>query len=123
MTTFRTAVIGVGVQGERHAQKFAALEESTLVGIVDADTERATRVAEDLGAEVVSDYRDLIGEVDAVAIATPTTTHFEITSAMLENDIDVLLEKPFTTTMEEAVQLVELAEGRSRTLQVGHQER
>ncbi len=123
MTTLKTAVIGVGVQGERHAQKLAALDGSTLIAIVDADTERAGGVAADLGAEVVSDYRDLIGEVDAVAIATPTTSHFELTSAMLENDIDVLLEKPFTTTMDEAVKLVELAEGRSRVLQVGHQER
>lgn len=123
MTTFRTAVVGVGIQGERHAQKFAALEGASLVGIADADTERAKLVAGDLGSEVVADYRDLIGEVDAVAIATPTTTHFEIASAMLENDIDVLLEKPFTTTMDEAVRLVDLAESRSRVLQVGHQER
>ena len=94
MTTFRTAVIGVGLQGERHAQKLAALDES-----------------------------DLIGEVDAVVIATPTTSHFEIAAAMLENDIDVLLEKPFTTTMDEAVELVDIAERRSRVLQVGHQER
>ena len=123
MTTFRTAVVGVGIQGERHAQKFAALEGASLVGIVDADTERAKLVAADLGSEVVADYRDLIGEVDAVAVATPTTTHFEIASALLENDVDVLLEKPFTTTMDEAVRLVDLAEGRSRVLQVGHQER
>ncbi len=123
MKTFRTAVIGVGVQGERHAQKLAALDESDLVGVVDADTERAKAVAADLGTEAVADYRDLIGKVDAVVIATPTITHFEITAAMLENDIDVLLEKPFTTTMEEAIKLVEMAESRSRVLQVGHLER
>ncbi len=123
MTALRVAVIGVGVQGVRHAQKIAALDESTLVGVVDADQACAKAVAADLGTEAVADFRDLIGHVDAVVIATPTLTHFEITAAMLENDIDVLLEKPFTTTMDEAVALVEMAEARSRVLQVGHLER
>ncbi|KIC50420.1 Gfo/Idh/MocA family oxidoreductase [Tateyamaria sp. ANG-S1] len=123
MTLCRTAVIGLGEQGKRHAQKFAALDECRLVAVVDPVSERAAEVALGHGIDAVADYRDLNGEVDAVAIATPTASHFEIAHTLLENDIDVLIEKPFTAMMDEASQLVALAEGRSRILQVGHQER
>ncbi len=122
MTT-KTAVIGVGVQGERHAQKFAALPDSNLVGVVDASTERALSVADALGTEAVADYRELIGRVGAVCISSPTSTHYEVTKAMLENDIHVLLEKPIATTMDEARELVELGEQRGLVFQIGHLER
>lgn len=123
MEQVRTAVIGVGIQGERHAQKFKALETAALVGVVDANADRARAVAGELDTEAVADYRDLIGAVDAVAIATPTTSHFEIAGACLEQGVHVLLEKPLAKTMEEAVQLVDLAERGSCILQIGHQER
>ena len=106
MTIIRTAVVGTGVQGERHAQKFAALSASELVAIVDSNVERATVVAKDLGAQPFTDYRDLIGMVDAVALATPTSTHFEIASTLLENGIHLLIEKPIATTVEEGEGLV-----------------
>jgi len=119
----RTAVIGVGHQGKWHAEKFAALEASELVAVVDKDTDRCTVLAAALDAKPVSDFKDLIGEVDAVSIASPTRSHFDIASALLENDIHVLVEKPITTTLEEAQALVDLAEGRGLVLQVGHLER
>lgn len=123
MTIIRTAVVGTGVQGERHAQKFAALSASELVAIVDSNVERATEVAKDLGAQPFTDYRDLIGMVDAVALATPTSTHFEIASTLLENGIHLLIEKPIATTVEEGEGLVRLADKHGLVLQVGHQER
>ncbi len=123
MTKLRTAVIGVGHQGKWHAEKFAALEDSDLVAVVDKDTDRCKILAAELDATPVSDFKDLIGEVDAVSIASPTRSHFDIASALLENDIHVLVEKPITTTLEEAEALVELAEGRGLVLQVGHLER
>ncbi len=119
----RTAVVGVGHQGKWHAEKFAALEASDLVAVVDNDTDRCKVLAAELDARPLSDFRDLIGEVDAVSIASPTRSHFDIASALLENDIHVLVEKPITTTLEEALALVELAEGRGLVLQVGHLER
>ena len=121
--SLQTAVIGVGVQGERHAEKFAALPASTLLGVADADTGRARAVAERFGVEAVADYRDLLEAVDAVAIATPTSTHHEVTRRCLDSGIHVLLEKPLATTMEEARDLVELAESRKLVFQVGHLER
>ena len=121
--TINTAVIGVGVQGQRHAEKLAALADSNLVGVVDADKERAGNVAQALGVEQIDNYRDLIGRVGAVIISSPTSTHYDVTKAMLENDIHVLLEKPIATTMDEARELVELGEDRGLVFQVGHLER
>ena len=123
MTIIRTAVVGTGIQGERHAQKFAALDASELIGIVDNNADRAAQVAGDLGTEAFTDYRDLIGKVDAVALATPTSTHFEIASTLLENGVHLLIEKPIATTVEQGEGLVSLADKHGLVLQVGHQER
>lgn len=123
MNPIRTAVIGIGHQGRWHADKFAALDESTLVAVSDTDAERCKEVAAELGIDAVSDFRDLIGKVDAVSVATPTPSHFEIVGALLDAGIHVLVEKPLTSTVEEAQQLVGIAEARDVVLQVGHLER
>jgi predicted dehydrogenase len=119
----RTAVVGVGHQGKWHAEKFAALENSDLVAVVDRDADRCRQLAAELDVRAAADFTDLIGEVDAVSIASPTRSHFDIARVLLENGIHVLVEKPITTTLEEAGALVELAEGRGLVLQVGHLER
>ncbi len=124
MTAVRTAVIGVGSMGRWHAQKFAALPESDLVAVVDNDLKRAEAVADEVGAAMaLDDVHDLVGKVDAVALATPTSTHFEIARLLLENGIHMLIEKPIATTIDEAKVLVELAESGKLVLQVGHLER
>ncbi len=123
MTPVKTAVIGVGCQGRRHAEKLAALPSSQLVAVVDIDNENARSVASSLGVKSMQDFRELIGEVTAVAIATPTTTHFDIAHALMEEGIHVLLEKPMASTMEEARELVEIAEARDVVFQIGHVER
>jgi len=123
MKPIRCAAIGVGVQGERHAQKFAALPEAELVAVVDADRDRAASVAQSLGTQAVADFRELIGKIDAAALSTPTSTHFEIASELLRNGVHLLLEKPITTTVGEARELVRLADENSLVLQVGHLER
>lgn len=123
MTPVKTAVIGVGFQGKRHAEKLAALPASQLVAVADIDTERGRSVASGLGVEHAQDFHDLMGEVTAVAVATPTSTHFDIVRTLLDGGIHVLLEKPIATTMEEARKLVDLAEARAVVLQIGHLER
>ena len=123
MKKIRTAAIGVGVQGQRHAQKLAALPASELVAVVDADTDRARAVAAELNTSAVDDYRDLIGNIDAVALSTPTSTHYEIGRELLAAGIHILLEKPIATTVAESRELVRLAEEHSLVLQVGHLER
>lgn len=123
MQQLRTAVIGAGYLGRFHAQKYAALPAATLVGIVDVSAETRARVAAELGTQASADYRELLGKVDAVSIATPTPQHFEIASAFLEAGAHVLVEKPITATVGEARRLIEIAARKERVLQVGHLER
>jgi len=123
MHTVRTAVIGVGYLGRFHAQKYAALPACELVAVVDANATNRDAVAAETRCRAVADYRDILGEVDAVSIATPTPLHYPIARECLERGIHVLVEKPITTTLEEARSLVETAARAGRVLQVGHLER
>ena len=123
MDTVRTAVIGVGYLGRFHAQKYAALAGSRLVAVVDADPSARESVAAETGCRPVADYRDILGEVDAVSIATPTPAHHRIARECLERGVHVLVEKPVTETIEEARDLVAVAARAGRVLQVGHLER
>jgi predicted dehydrogenase len=119
----RTAVIGVGYLGRFHAQKYAQLSGSKLVGVVDANADACAKVAAESGARAFGDYRDLFGKVDAVSLAVPTPLHHAIGCDLLRNGIDVLIEKPIATTVSEARELVDLAQKHGRVLQVGHLER
>jgi len=123
MQPVRTAVIGVGYLGRFHAQKYAALPESQLVAVVDSREDARDKVAAELGCRAVADYRDILGEVDAVSIATTTPAHFPIAQECLERGLHVLVEKPITETPEQARTLIETAGRRGRILQVGHLER
>jgi predicted dehydrogenase len=123
MRKVRTAVIGVGYLGRFHAQKYAVLAEAELVAVVDADAETRARVAAETGCRGVADYRELLGQVDAVSIATPTPLHYPIARDCLEHGLHVLVEKPVTTTTDEARALIDTAARAGRVLQVGHLER
>jgi predicted dehydrogenase len=123
MRKIRAAVIGVGYLGRFHAQKYAALGDCELIGVVDADPEVARRVAAEVGTRALTDFHELLGAVDAVSVATPTQSHAEITAALLGAGAHVLVEKPITETAAQAQQLIELARREARVLQVGHLER
>lgn len=119
----RIAVIGVGYLGKFHARKYHLMDGVELVGVVDIDMDRAKKVAAGLDTRAYADYRELIGKVDAVSIVVPTSEHFEISRAFLENDVDLMVEKPFTTTLDEADELIRIADARGLLVQVGHLER
>lgn len=119
----KTATIGVGHFGRYHAQKYAAVEASELVAVCDANPARAEQVAAELGTRAVSDYRALLGEVDAVSVVVPTRAHHEIAKAFLDQGVHVLVEKPIAGTLDEADDLIETARRRNVVLQVGHLER
>jgi len=119
----RTAVIGVGYLGQFHAEKYAQLENAELVAVVDLDRERAAQVAEKVGARSCSDFREILGQVDAVSIVVPTQAHYEVAKAFLEKGVHVLLEKPITTTLAEADELIRIAAATKAVFQVGHLER
>jgi len=123
MERIRAAVIGVGYLGRFHAQKYAVLDGATLVGVADVSAENRERVAKELGVPAFADYRELLGRVDAVSIATPTALHYDIAVAFLGAGAHVLVEKPITDTVEDARRLIGIAAQYKRLLQVGHLER
>jgi len=123
MQPVRTAVIGAGYLGRFHAQKFALLPESQLVAVVDVVEEAREQVAAETGCRAIADYRDILDEVDAVSIATPTPLHHEIAKHCLARGVHVLVEKPMTQTPGQARELIEVAARHDRILQVGHLER
>lgn len=119
----RAAVVGVGYLGRFHAQKYAAIDTVDLVGVADINREQADAVAKEVGTDSYYEYSALFGKVDAVSIAAQTPYHHEIARAFLENKADVLIEKPITVTIEEADDLINIAEKNGRIIQVGHLER
>lgn len=123
MKKIRTAVIGVGYLGRFHAEKYAQIEKVELVALVDTDLQRAAELADRLGTRCFADYRDILNDVDAVSVVVPTQYHFEVARAFLERGVHVLIEKPITTTLEEADELIRLARENDAVFQVGHLER
>lgn len=119
----RTAVIGVGYLGKFHAEKYASLENSDLVAVVDIDRKRADEVAAKVGTKGFADYRDIIDKVDAVSVVVPTMFHFDVAREFLSHGVHVLLEKPITSTIAEADELIRIASEQNAVLQVGHLER
>ena len=116
-------VVGVGALGRHHARVWASVEGARLVGVHDTDTARAEAVASEYGCPAHGDLDTLLGEARAVSVAVPTVDHHAIGRRALESGCDVLLEKPMTTTLAEADDLVALAEEKKAVLQVGHIER
>ncbi len=123
MEPIRVGVIGVGYLGKFHAEKYARMKDVKLVGVADVVSERAESVAKRLETESFADYRDLMGKVDAVSVVVPTPLHFAISRDFLENNVDILVEKPIAETLEEADALIEMADSRGSIIQVGHLER
>ncbi len=116
-------MIGVGYLGKFHAQKYSELKNSKLVAVVDKQFESAQEVANSVGCDAYADYHELLGKVDAVSIVVPTDLHYEVASKFLQHNAHVLVEKPITTSIEQADQLISLAKANNRILQVGHLER
>ena len=123
MKKIRVGVIGVGYLGKYHAEKYCRMNNVQLVGVVDTDRSRAEDVAAAFGVRALTDCRDLFGSVDAVSIVVPTEAHYSVGAEFLKRDVDVLIEKPITTNLEQADELIQIAESRGRILQVGHLER
>lgn len=119
----RVGVIGTGHLGSLHSKMLAQLPTATFVGVFDADMAKAAAVAETHSVKAFAKRGDLLEAVDAVTIASVTSTHFEVAKACLHAGKHVLVEKPITSTTDEARELVDLASAKKLTLQVGHIER
>jgi len=119
----RTAVVGAGYLGKHHARIHGSLAGARLVAVVDSDAARAGTVAREHGGAPMTDYRELAGMVDAVSLAVPTIAHASIGCDLLKMGIDLLVEKPIASTVQEADALIAAAAAGNRILQVGHTER
>ena len=117
----KIGVVGVGHLGKQHARLYAELGH--LAGVVDILEGRAQEIAAQYNTTPYTDYRQLFGKVDAVTIAVPTVNHAGIGIPFLERGIDVLIEKPIASTLEQAKALIDAASRNQRVLQVGHVER
>ena len=123
MTLPRIAVVGAGQFGQNHCRVVHEAIRAQLDYVVDIDPARAASMAEQFGARPLTDYRALVGKIDAAIVATPTTAHEEVACALLDAGIDVLVEKPIAPDLDAASRMIAAAERRSRILQVGHLER
>ena len=123
MKTIKVGVVGVGYLGQFHAEKYAKSKSVELVGVVDIDQPRAKEIAKRYQTHPFFHHSDLFDHVQAVSIAVPTPLHHSIARDFFLHGIDVLIEKPICSTLEEADELIELSESKGLILQVGHLER
>ncbi len=119
----KVGVIGVGYLGKYHAQKYKNIEDVELVGVADVDLPTAEKVARENDCKAFNDYRELLKEVDAVSVVVPTSYHHDVALECIAAGVDMLMEKPITTTVEEADNIIAKAEEKNLILQVGHLER
>lgn len=123
MPKVNVGVVGVGYLGSRHARVYSQLKNVNFVCVCDIDKKCAKKVAKKRRVWYFPDYRTLFDKVDAVSIAVPTNLHYRIAKDFLNNDIHVLIEKPIANTVDEAQELIDIADSKNLTLQVGHIER
>jgi len=123
MDKVNVGVIGVGYLGSLHARVYSQLPDTTLVGVCDCYKKRAKKTARKHRTDYYLDYKDLIGKVQAVSIAVPTHLHYKIAKDFLNAGVNVLIEKPITKSVDEADELIDIANKKALVLQVGHIER
>ncbi len=123
MDKVRVGIIGVGYLGMQHARILSYLEEAELKGVADVDFKKAVEIGNRHGVGYFQNYEDMLDEIDAAIVSTPTSEHFSISMNLLRQGKSVLVEKPITETVEQGEQLVEQAQKNGLVLQVGHLER
>jgi len=123
MDPVRIGVIGTGRMGASHCRVYSNLRHAKFVGVCDANADLGKEVARRHEVSFFRDVDSLLENVDAVSVCTPTPDHFEIVKRCLEQDIHILVEKPFTETLEQAEALKDAAAKSKAIVQVGHIEK
>lgn len=123
MEKVRVGIIGVGYLGTQHARILTYLEEAELKGVADIDFKKAVEIGNRHGVKYYQNYEDMLDEIDAAIVSTPTSDHFSISMRLLSEGKSVLVEKPITETVEQAEKLVAKSKKSGLILQVGHLER
>ena len=119
----RVGVIGVGHLGEYHVQKYKAISNAELVGVVDTNVERSNEIARRYSTRVFEEHSELLSMVDGVSLVVPTEIHFDVAKDILSKGIHLLIEKPITYKLEPADTLIRMAREKNLVLQVGLVER
>jgi predicted dehydrogenase len=117
------AIVGVGHWGPNYVRNFMGLEGAGVRYVCDIDKAAAARLQRAYpSVKIATDYRDVLDDphVDAVVVATPAGTHYEIVRASLQQGKHVLVEKPLALSLSEGHDLAELAERGARVLMVGY---
>jgi len=109
--------------GRFHAARLSELKNIDFAGCFDINKGKAVACAKEHNIRDFDSLDDLIGRIDAVSVAVPTSAHYEIASKFLQNRKAVLLEKPIAADLESAAKLLQIAENRHTILQIGHSER
>lgn len=123
MESLPIGVVGVGHLGSLHTKMLAQIPAVRLVGVTDIDTTRAEKKAQEFSTKAFRSVDELLAHVKAIVIATPTTIHFDVARLAIEKNIHVFIEKPITSTVEQARILVDEAKKHRTVIQVGHIER
>lgn len=123
MSELRVAVVGVGHLGKEHARVLAGLPGARLVGVVDPNRAQAEAVASRTNTTAHTDYRALLGQIDAAVVAAPTAHHHAVALDLIKAGVALLVEKPLASTFEQGLDLAQAAARRKLVLQVGHIER
>ena len=123
MEKLKVGVIGTGHLGKLHTKMFKEILNCELIGIYDSNNELAKSVAMEFGIKAFGSINDLFRSVDAVSVAATTSAHYELVKQSLKNGKHVFVEKPITTTILEAQEIVKLSNAKKLNLQVGHIER
>jgi len=123
MEKVKVGIIGVGYLGTQHARILSYLERAELIGVADIDFKKAMVIGNRHGVKYYDNYENMLDEVDAGIVATPTSEHFDISMKLLKEGKSVLVEKPITETVEQAEKLVSEADKNGLILQIGHLER
>ena len=123
MEKVKVGIIGVGYLGTQHARILSYLEKAELIGVADIDFKKAMVIGNRHGVKYYDNYENMLDEIDAGIVATPTSEHFAISMKLLKAGKSVLVEKPITETIEQAEELVSVADKNGLILQIGHLER
>lgn len=123
MKKCRVAVIGAGYLGTFHAEKYANNSQAEIVAIIDTDKAKARQLASVYNVNAYSSVNDCVDNIDAASIVTVTAAHYDIAKQLLARAIPILIEKPITVTVDEADELIALAQQQQVIIQVGHLER
>ncbi len=116
-------VIGVGVLGRHHTRLYKESQNTELIGVYDANAEVAERIAREFGVKVFPTIAELADVCDGLSIAVPADRHHEVAIPLLKQKKHLLIEKPLAVTVEQAEEIVRLAEAHKVVLAVGHVER